>query len=99
MDFKVGLTDEAVADLADIVAFVAGTSPEAALRIGHELIAVAESLTVYPNRGNPIKNRTNMRRILRGKYAIYYRLKRTANLVEVLRIWDCRRDPSELRLS
>jgi len=39
-----------------------------------------------------------MRKILRWKYAIYYRIKPTERYVEVLRIWDGRQAPWKLRL-
>jgi hypothetical protein len=46
---------------ADIVAFLAKSSPEAALRIGSDLLSTAESLALLPNRGSPIKGRPGMR--------------------------------------
>lgn len=98
MDFKVGLTDEAIADLRRIVEFVAEQSPEAALHVGTELIAVAESLAFFPHRGVPVRERNGMRKILRWKYAIYYRVKPAEQYVEVLRIWDGRQAPWKLRL-
>lgn len=98
MDFKVGLTDEAIADLAAIVAFLAQRSPEAAFRIGSDLLTTAESLALFPHRGSPIKDRPGMRRILRWQWAIYYRVNASRRQIDVLRIRDCRRAPSDLRL-
>ena len=54
MDFKVGLTDEAFGDLASIVEFIARESPEAAQRVGNELLSVAESLAAFPSRSAPV---------------------------------------------
>lgn len=98
MDFKVGLTDEAIADLRSITEYIARDSAEAAAHVGHELIATAESLTILPHRGAPVKERRTMRKLFRWHYAIYYRVKESERRVEVLRIWDTHRDPSELML-
>ncbi len=98
MDFKVGLTDEAIADLKSITEYVARDSAEAAAHVGNELIATAESLSFLPNRGAPVKERSNMRKLFRWHYAIFYRVKESERLVEILRIWDMRRDPLELVL-
>ncbi len=45
MGYKVGLTEEARADLGAAVRFIAvdGAQPEAALRLGHELLDTARS--------------------------------------------------------
>lgn len=98
MDFKVGLTDESIADLRGIVGFISEQSPEAAQRVGLELIAAAESLTRFPDVGAPVRARPDMRKIVRWKYVIYYRIKPAERCVEVLRIWDGRRAPWKLRL-
>jgi toxin ParE1/3/4 len=98
MDFQVGLTDEAIADLGSIAEFIARDSAEAAERVGLELLATAESLRLFPNRGVAVKGRSDMRKIFRWSYAIYYRVKVAERRVEVLRIWDVRQDPMKLKL-
>lgn len=98
MDFKVGLTDEAIADLKAIVEFIARDSAEAAAYVGHELLVLSESLTVLPHRGAPVKGRSDMRKIFRWHYAVYYRVKDSQRSVEILRIWDTRQDPKILVL-
>jgi plasmid stabilization system protein ParE len=98
MEFQVRLTDEAIADLRGIVQLIAEKSPEAAQRVGGELIAATESLTSLPDRGARVAARRDMRKILRWKYVIYYRVKSSDRVVEVLRIWDGRRAPWSLDL-
>lgn len=98
MDFRVGLTDEAIADLAGIVSFVAKDSPAAAERVGSALLEMAESLNRFPHRGAPLQGRPDMRRIFKWRFAIYYRVKDAERSVEVLRIWDGRQAPWTLRL-
>ena len=50
MGFKVVITDNAVADLQEIVQFVAQDDPVAAIRLGEKLIASALSLVELPVR-------------------------------------------------
>ena len=98
MDFQVGLTEEAIADLGNIAEFIARDSPETAEQVGLELLATAESLRLFPNRGVVVKERSDMRKVFRWSYAIYYRVKVAERRVEVLRIWDVRQDPLKLSL-
>lgn len=98
MDFQVGLTEDARADLREIVEFIARQSPSAAGRVGNELLDVAESLGVLPSRGEPVRHRSGMRRIFRWNYAIYYRVNESEKRVEVLRFWDTRRAPWRMKL-
>jgi len=98
MDYQVGLTDEALVDLRGIAEFIARQSPRMAERVGGELLDVAESLAELPKRGVPVKGRSEMRKVFRWSYVIYYRVKESEKLVEVLRIWDARQAPWKLKL-
>ena len=48
MDFKVLIADSAIADLKEIVEFVAADNPTAAMRLGEKLLAHALSLGSLP---------------------------------------------------
>jgi plasmid stabilization system protein ParE len=50
MDFKVLIADSAIADLKEIVEFVAADNPEAASRLGEKLLGHALSLGSLPER-------------------------------------------------
>ena len=50
MDFKVLIADSAIADLKQIVEFVAEDNPEAAIRLGEKLLSHALSLATLPQR-------------------------------------------------
>lgn len=65
MGYKVGLTEEARDDLGAAVRFIAveGESPEAALRVGHELLDAALSLAILPRRGALVRRRPGMRKL------------------------------------
>lgn len=48
MDFRVEITDPAIADLAEIVSYIARDNPEAAAALGHNLLDAALSLQSAP---------------------------------------------------
>lgn len=98
MGYQVGLTEEAQADLRAAVQFLAAKSPEAAERIGHELLDAALTLTLFPRRGAPVRRRPGVRKLTHRHYLIFYQVDEAAGRVEVVRIWDCRQNPAVLRL-
>ena len=98
MVWRIALTDTAEADLEAAVAFLSQFSPEAAERIGLELVALIFSLDQLPNRGAPVKARPGLRKLSHRDYLIYYRVNEPARLVEVVRIWDGRKNPTNLML-
>lgn len=98
MGYQVGLTEEAQADLGAVVRFIAEKSPEAAERIGHELLDAALALTVFPRRGAAVRRRPGLRKLAHRHYLIFYQVNDATQWVEVVRIWDGRMDPAALRL-
>ena len=96
MGWQVALTELADADLGDVVAFLAKKSPEAAERIGLELVALIFSLDQVPNRGAPVQKRPGLRKIAHRHYLVIYRVNEAAALVEILRIWDNRPGPGAI---
>ena len=98
MGWQVALTDESEDDLGQVVSFLAQKSPEAAERIGLEIVAAIFSLDEIPNRGAPMRNRPWLRKLIHRHYLIIYQVNEDAKLVEIIRIWDNRQDPVRLRL-
>jgi plasmid stabilization system protein ParE len=98
MGCRVGLTEAAQADLGAVVRFLAEKSPEAAARVGNELLDAALSLTLFPRRGTPVRRRPGLRKLSHRYYLIFYQVNETAQWVEVVRIWDGRQDPATLKL-
>jgi len=98
MGWQVALTDEADADLGNVVAFLAQKSPTSAERIGLELVDLIFSLDHLPHRGTPVRKRPGLRKIAHRHYLVIYRVNKAASLVEIVRIWDNRQDPARLRL-
>jgi plasmid stabilization system protein ParE len=98
MGYQVGLTEEAQADLGAVVRFLAEKSPEAAERIGHELLDAVLTLTIFPRRGASVRRRPGLRKLTHRHYLIFYQVNDAAQWVEVVRIWDGRQNPAALRL-
>ena len=98
MGYKVGLTEVAEADLGSVVRFLAEKSPEAAARIGHEILDAALTLTLFPRRGASVRRRPGMRKLTHRHYLIFYQVNEAEQWVEVVRIWDGRQNPDTLRL-
>jgi plasmid stabilization system protein ParE len=98
MGWGITLSDQAEADLQAAVEFLASHSGEAAVRIGSELVDLIFTLDELPRRGTPVKVRPGLRKLLHRHYLIYYRINEPLLLVEVVRIWDGRRNPAHLTL-
>jgi plasmid stabilization system protein ParE len=93
MDYKVILSKPSLRDLGRIARYIAQDSPEAALRVGLELVAVAESLAQLPRRGTPLTARPGVRRLVSDPYLVTYRINEEQSVVRVLRFWHAKRDP------
>lgn len=98
MGYRVGLTETAQTDLGTVVRFLADKNPEAATRLGNELLDAALALTLFPRRGAPVRRRPGLRKLSHRYYLIFYQINEAAQWVEVVRIWDGRQDPATLRL-
>ena len=80
---KIVWTDEAISHLEAIVAYVAAFNPAAAERLGERLIAVADSLTEYSERGRDVGyGRREMTTV--WPYVLRYRVE--VDTVIILRI-------------
>ena len=77
MGFQVFLAQEALSDLERLVAYIAAQNPEAATRLGYDLLDSALSLANLPERGRvvPEFRRGDLREIVVRSYRIIYRIK------------------------
>lgn len=98
MGYRVEFSNLAEKDLERAVRFIARKSREAGIRIGEELVDLALSLSNLPHRGSPVRNRKGVRKVPHRHYLLFYRIDETRNCVQIVRIWDNRRDPEALRL-
>ena len=99
MGFAIDWTETALEDLADLVRFIAEDDPEAALRVGGEVIDHVGILSTFPEIGPVFRQRPMgvIRQITCRPVRIFYRVHGEAERVEILHGWHgARRDPEEL---
>jgi toxin ParE1/3/4 len=90
---KVIISPSAQSDLSDIVAYIARHNQDAAVRLGHALIAQAEFLAQFPERGRvvPEFGRTDLRETIHRSYRIIYRIPSKRQVLEIVRFWHAAR--------
>ena len=93
MDFKVVFKDPFLADLEQIIRWIAVHDPAAARRLGNLIVQTSESLSFFPERHPKVKSHPGIRRFIVAKhYKVFYRVRPDSRIVEVLRCWDERRE-------
>ena len=93
MDFKVLIADSAIADLKQIVEFVAEDNSEAAIRLGKKLLGHALSLATFPNVFLSTTGDVESARC-RYRLLIYYQCDEQTSVVNILHFWHgARRRP------
>jgi toxin ParE1/3/4 len=97
MDFKVLIADSAIADLKEIVEFVAEDNPQAAIRLGEKLLARALSLGTLPERFPFHDRRRGIRKMPVSPFLIYYKCDEGASVVNILHFWHGARRQPEFR--
>ncbi len=97
MDFKVLIADSAIADLKEIVGFVAADNPEAASRLGEKLLAHALNLGSLPERFPFHDRQRGIRKMPVSPFLIYYKFDEEASVVNILHFWHGARRQPEFR--
>ena len=97
MDYRVILSRTALRDHGEIARYTAKDNPDAALRVGNELVSLSESLALLPRRGGVLRGRPGVRRLVSAPYLVTYRIDETQRVVYVLRLWHAKRDPKDWR--
>lgn len=72
MDFKVLIAENAIADLKEIVEFVAQDDSDAATRLGNKLVACALSLRTMPQRFPFHDQQRGIRKMALPPFLIFY---------------------------
>lgn len=94
MDFRVEITGPAIADLAEIVSYIAQDNPAAAKALGENLLLAALSLATTPFKGSRYEKIADVRKLTLPPFKIFYRVNDKTRAVQILRFWhSARRDP------
>lgn len=90
MGWRLIYTKPATRDLEELVRYIAHDRPDAAMKLGLELVALAESLTVFPYRGAGLRNRHGARKVVRAPYVLLYRWDEPLRTIRILRFWHAK---------
>jgi toxin ParE1/3/4 len=94
MDFRVEITGPAIADLAEIVSYIAQENPAAAKALGENLLDAALSLAKTPFKGSRYQMLADVRKLTLPPFKIFYRVNDRTKAVQILRFWhSARREP------
>jgi addiction module RelE/StbE family toxin len=93
MGWKIIIAPSAQSDLADIVRYIAQHNPDAASRLGYELITRVERLANFPEIGRnvPEFRQPNLREVICRSYRIIYRLQHEEQRIDIVRFWHAAR--------
>ena len=87
MDFQVRISEAALADLEEILAYSWDKFPHTTERFGNALLNHVDLLKSFPYIGSPVADRPGIRQIVHTPMLIYYSVDATRALVEVLHFW------------
>ncbi len=95
---KVIWSDEAIADLAALVRYIAEDRPLAAERFGRTVLDATRVLAVFPQSGRlvPEEGNPSVREIMVEPYRVIYEVNSDGQTVEILRIWHAARGTPEV---
>jgi toxin ParE1/3/4 len=82
--YTVVFSKNADKDIINIVKHVAAENPQAAKKLGSNLLDLALSLDSMPYRGSKVKKRRGVLKLIHGNYLIYYRVNEKKRTVEIL---------------
>jgi len=99
MAFQIIWADSALADLEQIVRYIAAEDSDAARRFGLTLISRVEETASFPRKGRvvPEENQETLREIIFAPYRIVYELSDREGVLHVLRVWHSARGAIPLR--
>lgn len=68
-------------------------------KLNNEFNDLTELLLLFPLLGRKVENH-NSRFVVKGEYIIFYKISENKEItnIEILHIWDSRRDPMKLKL-
>jgi plasmid stabilization system protein ParE len=82
--YTVVFSKSADKDIINIVNQVAVENPQAAKKLGSNLLDLALSLDSMPYRGSKVKKRRGVLKLIHENYLIYYRVSENKRTVEIL---------------
>jgi plasmid stabilization system protein ParE len=90
--FQVRITEAALADFGEILAYSWAESPDNTERFGSAVLNHIYLLKSFPYIGAPVAGRTGVRQLVHAPILIYYRVHQSPDFVEILHFWHASRD-------
>jgi len=100
MDFQIDWAKSSLADLHDLVRYIARDNPSAATRFGEAIISKADILRSFPLIGRivPEFNSPSLREMILSPYRIVYEVNEEKATISILRIWHSARGVPQLKI-
>jgi plasmid stabilization system protein ParE len=92
VDFQVRITEAALGDFEEILAYSWAKFPATAERFGTAILNHVELLRSFPYIGSPVAGRPGVRQLVHTPLVIYYRVSPGQRRVEVLHFWHGSRE-------
>jgi plasmid stabilization system protein ParE len=87
LDFQVRISEAALTDFAEILAYSWANFPDTSERFGAALLNHLNLLGTFPFIGSPVAGHEGVRQLVHTPILIYYRVDEERRLVEVLHFW------------
>jgi plasmid stabilization system protein ParE len=84
VDYRVVYSQRALADLSEIVQYIAVDDGEAASKYGGGLLDHVDLLVRFPRVGSLVSQRRRVRKVVHSPILIYYRVYERRRVIEVL---------------
>jgi plasmid stabilization system protein ParE len=97
VDFQIRITEAALADFEDILAYSWANFPTTAQRFGNAILDHIELLKSFPYIGSPVKGRPGVRQLVHTPILIYYRVNESPKFVEIIHLQHGSRDSAGSR--
>jgi toxin ParE1/3/4 len=99
MDYKVIWDDEAIAELAKAVRYIARHNPVAARKTGETILKKAALLGAFPHLGKtfPRLNQEDVREFPIPPYRLVYHVKDAELSVRIMNVWHGAREEPDIR--
>ena len=93
MDFQISWANSAIADLRDLVRYIAQDNNVAASRFGNAIVSKTETLRTFPLIGRMVPEYQNasLRELILSPYRIVYEVDEKTSRIFILRIWHSAR--------
>ena len=95
MDYKIFITEDALADLKILLDYIGADNMNAANRFGSSLLNHVGLLGSFPRLGAPIPHRPDLRELLHAPIRVFYRIREDSSSVDILHFWHSARKPPE----